>query len=196
MTDPNTTPAREKWLDEGYRQFAVSGPNQLSINQISRKVGASRASFYHHFGDIGLFVEELLARHWDITEAFNRTGRESCRCLFPDLYNLLGQYPIPLQFSLQLFHHRSTASFNYLFIKSYEATAKRFALDLFARHFGLIQSGEEIYHLWLTLGEAWYSRLDPADLSGQTLQGHAEEILRTLSVFVDSALFTHLRKTV
>ncbi len=192
-TSENT---RELWIEKGYEHFALYGPENLSINKISKDVGSSRASFYHHFGDVEIFIDELLTRHWHIIEAFNELGKEEFKVLIPDLYDALGEYTIPLQFNLQLFHHRSTPGFNYLFIKSYESSARSFALELFANHLGLTQSDSDVYHLWLTLGEAWYSRLDPDDLSSGTLQKHAEEIIQTLSVFTNSPLYTHLRKTV
>lgn len=187
---------RELWIEKGYEHFALYGPNQLSINKLSKTIGLSRASFYHHFGDLELFTEELLHLHWQIVQQFNVLGKEKCRRLFPDLYDVLEQYPLALKFSLQLFHHRSTPAFNFLLIKTYESSAKSFCLDLFVEYFHLIQSEEEISHLWLTLGEAWYSRLDPDDLSAATLQRHSEEILENLSSFVNTNLYSQLHKTV
>jgi AcrR family transcriptional regulator len=194
MPIPDRT--KQNWIEKGYEHFALTGPNKFSVNKVSKMSGLSRASFYHHFGDIDIFFEELLMMHWQITEMFIHSGREHCRQLIPDLYDLLEQNPIPLKFALQLFHHRSAPEFNFIFIKSYEAIAKGFALKLFSNHLDFTQTGEEVYHLWLTLGEAWYSRLDPNDLSSGTLQKHAQEIMKTLSMFVNSPLYTHLRKTV
>lgn len=187
---------RQLWIEKGYEHFALYGPKNLSINKISKTTGSSRASFYHHFGDIEVFIDELLAKHWQITETFIHSGREHCRQLMPDLYDLCEQNPVPLKFALQLFHHRSTPEFNFLFIKSYEAIAKSFALELFINHFELIQNKTEVYNLWLTLGEAWYSRIDPNDLTSASLQRHAGEILQNLSEFVNSPLYCHLHKKV
>lgn len=183
---------RQLWLEKGYEHFALYGPKNLSINKLSKNIGLSRASFYHHFGDLNFFTENLLAKHWDIIEIFNSEGKKKCNQLLPDLYDLLSHYPIPLKFSLQLFHNRSNPHFNFLLIKSYEATAESFVLGLFADHFELPKSEKKVYHLWLTLGESWYSRLDPNDLSSKTLQKHAEEILKTLSILIDSPLYTKL----
>ncbi len=187
---------RQLWIEKGYEHFALYGPENLSINKLSKTTGSSRASFYHHFGGIDVFVDELLAKHWYFVEFLKSSGREKCKYLFPDLYNLLAQNPLPLQFSLQLFHNRSNPEFNFVFIKSFEEFAKSFALKLFIKHFGLLQSEGDVYLLWLTLGEAWYSRLNPNDLTSETLQKHSEEILQTLSEFVNSALYKHLRQTV
>jgi AcrR family transcriptional regulator len=190
MTNSNTKPGKEIWLEEGYRQFALYGPDNLNIKKISEAIDTSRASFYHYFGDIDVFTEELLAMHWGIVDNFNKTGKSTCQKLFPDLYNLLAEHAIPLQFSMQLFHHRSNPAFNYLFIKTYEASAKIFLLNLFVKQFALNKTESEVYDLWVTVGEAWYSRLTKDDLSASTLQKHAEEIMDTVIKFAESRLYS------
>jgi AcrR family transcriptional regulator len=198
----NNTPAstkdntRQVWIENGYEHFALCGPDNLSINKLSKAIGFSRASFYHHFGDIDVFIEDLLSHHWQIALQFNKLGKENCTKLFPDLYDILEQNPIPLQFSLQLFHHRSYPAYNYLFLKTYQATAKSFALKLFKKHYNLTQPANEVYLLWLTLGEAWYSRLDIQDLTSDTLQKHSEEILQSFFLFKGSSLHAKVQKIV
>lgn len=125
---------KEVWLDVGYRQLADCGPDHFSINRICKEIGCSRFSFYHHFGDLNLFVDELLKMHWEIVSAFNDTGKETCQRLIPDLYELLAKQVIPLRFNLQLFHHRNVTRFNYLFVKGYHSSGEAFLLPLFAEH--------------------------------------------------------------
>jgi AcrR family transcriptional regulator len=184
--------SKQKWLESGYSHFAEFGPDKLSINQISKDLGTSRASFYHHFGDLDLFTHELLKMHWQICEQFNEVGKAKCKKLFPDLYKLLAKYPVELRFNLQVFRHRQIADFNFIFLKSYEATASDFALKLFADHFQLHARESDLRNLWLTVGEAWYSRLDLNDLSEKTLRKHAEEILSTVSRFLNTDLYAKL----
>ena len=186
--------SKQRWLDEGYKQFAAYGPDKLSINNVSKVLGSSRASFYHFFGDLHIYTDELLALHWQVCEQFIQAGTMHCKNMYPDLYLLLEKFPIPLQFNRQLFINRHVPSFNYIYIKSYEAIAQAFALDLFVKQYHLPYSKEEIANLWHTLGEAWYSRLDPEDLCAKTMQRHAEDIMQTLSVFVKSDLFSGLNK--
>lgn len=185
---------KEKWLEGGYSEFAEVGPEHLSINHIAKKIGASRSSFYHHFAEVDLFVDELLAQHLEICREFNEAGKENCKNLIPDLYDLLAQYPTPLQFSRQLFHNRHIPRFNFVFVKSYQASADAFVLDLFAKHLDLHQPQNDLNHLFLTLGEAWYSRLHPQDLSAGTLRRHAEDILQDLSTLMGSGVYSTLRK--
>ena len=184
---------KEQWLEQGYAHFAKAGPENLSINQIGREIGASRSSFYHHFGDIPFFIDELLAVHWETCQVFNLEAARNCRQLFPELYQLLASYPLALQFHLQLFRRRNIPSFNYIFIKSYEQGARAFALKLFADHLQWKMDKKELYHLWMALGEAWYSRLDPDNLSAESLQDQAKEVLKAIAFFKESGLFPRLK---
>ena len=183
----------QKWIEEGYAQFAICGPDNLSIKKVSEALGLSRASFYHHFGDIEVFIDQLLENHWKIVQEFNHYGKNHCKQLYPDAYRLLAKYPIPLQFSMQLFHNRNIPAFNYLFMKNYESTAKSFMMKLFAEKFSLKMPENEIYNLWLTCGEAWYSRLNSDDLSAETMQKHSKEITNAVFKFAQSPLFQSMK---
>ena len=186
---------KERWLEEGYAQFAENGPEGLSINKISKDLGVSRASFYHYFGDTDVFFEHLLEKHWDIVQQFNRNGQTGCKQLFPDLYQALSEHPVPLKFSIQLFRHRHIPAYNFLFIKTYESSAKAFVLKLFAEHYQLNQPANELYNLWLTVGETWYSRLNFNELSASTLQQHAEEIMESVVRFTRTPLYGNIKKS-
>ena len=185
---------RIEWLEEGYVHFAKAGPENISINQIGKNIGASRSSFYHHFGDPDFFIDELLALHWEACQEFDKAGKQHCKKLIPDLYRELAKHPVSLQFHIQLFRHRNRPHFNYLFLKSYESSAKSFALRLFAAHFDLNLPEKMLYNLWLTLGEAWYSRLDLNDVSAPTLERQGKEVLKSIAFFMDSNLFRRLEK--
>ncbi len=183
---------KELWLKHGYEHFAKMGPENLSISQIGKQIGASRSSFYHYFGDLSFFLEELLAAHWEVCQEFDRTAQKNCKNLLPDLYRELAKHPVSLGFHIQLFRHRSTPGFNYLFLKSYASSARAFCLDLFADYLQWKLDKEALYHLWLTLVEAWYSRLNPNDLAASTLQKEGEEVLKGIALFMDSGLFSRL----
>ncbi|MDB4582370.1 TetR/AcrR family transcriptional regulator [Draconibacterium sp.] len=183
---------KQDWLESGYQHFATFGPDHLSIKRLSKELEASRGSFYNYFGDVDIFVDELLTMHWKIAVNFNNEGKQYCTQLFPDLYDALAKYPIPLQFNMQLFRHRHIPAYNFLFIKTYEDSAKAFLLKLFAQEFNLSQPESELFNLWLTVGEAWYSRLNPDDLSSNTLQMHAREILDAVIQFSGSTLYSSM----
>ena len=185
--------SKQKWIEKGYEHFALYGPDNLSVNKLSKEIGLPRACFYHHFGDIDVFIEELLDMHWKINQQCCSVGVRECKFFFPDLYLLLEQYPIPLKFSIQLFRNRNNPAFNYLLMKTYNAAARAFILKLFSEQFGLHHNDKDTYNLWLTVGESWYSRLDTNDLSAIKMQQLAEEIMNSVLIFVSSGLYSKMQ---
>ena len=193
MSEPHKT-TKQKWIEKGYEHFALYGPENLSINKISKEIGSPRASFYHYFGDIDVFIEELFDLHWQINLQFFAVGALECKKYLPDVYILLEQYPVPLQFSKQLFLNRNKPDYNFLFMKTYNASAKAFILKLFSEQYGLKHKNEDTYNLWLTFGESWYSRLDTNDLSAANMQQLAEEVISSVLKFVSSSLYSKIQK--
>ena len=185
---------RQLWIEKGYEHFALYGPNNLSVNKLSKEVGSARASFYHHFGDLDIFIEELLDLHWEICQQFNSIGEEECKVLYPDLYILLSQNIIPLKFNRQLFINRNVPAYNYLFIKSYNETAKIFTLKLFSTQFDF-KNNEDTFDLWVTVGESWYSRLDMNDLSAERIEQLSKDVMNSVLKFMSSNLYTKIQDT-
>ena len=185
---------KDKWLKQGYADFAKMGPHNLSVSQIGKQIGTSRSSFYHHFGDLEFFIDELLTVHWEICQEFDRSAQKNCKKLIPDLYRELAKHPVSLRFHIQLFRNRSYPRYNYLFLKSFESSARKFGLALFAEILKPNLPEKDIYNLWLTLCEAWYSHLDPNDLRAITLQCEGEKVLKSVAFFMDSKLFRHMEE--
>jgi AcrR family transcriptional regulator len=46
---PRVDTSKQLWIEKGYEHFAEYGPENISINAISKEIGSPRASFYHHF---------------------------------------------------------------------------------------------------------------------------------------------------
>ena len=184
---------KQKWIEKGYEHFALYGPENLSINKISKEIGSSRASFYHHFGDIDIFIDALLDMHWQIIQQFNLTGKKECKKLYPDLYILLAQKPIPLKFSKQLYINRNKPIYNYLFSKAYYESSKIFILKLFSEEYSL-KNNKETFNLWVTVGESWYSRLDTNDLSAEKMQQIAKDVMNSVLKFVYSDLYSKIQE--
>ena len=182
-----------KWLEKGYEDFGNYGPENLSINKISKEIGSSRASFYHHFGDLEGFTEELLEYYWNDFERFSDEGVVSCKKLFPDVYAHLANNQLPLKFSRQLFLNRQIPNFGYIFSKIFHIISLRFILKLFVEEYNLKLSDENSYPLWLTVSESWFSRLDPNDLSEATLIYTAKDILKSVDIFTSSKLYNKIK---
>ncbi len=56
-------PGQQVWILAGYTNFALSGENGLKIEKLAKITGISKSSFYHHFADTELFLDQLFAFH-------------------------------------------------------------------------------------------------------------------------------------
>jgi AcrR family transcriptional regulator len=98
------------WLQEGYRIFGKLGPSGLKVEPLSRAVGVSKSSFYHHFADVDVFIDELLKFHvrrgGEIVNRFMQ-----CERMNPDLIDLLLSIEDDVFFQRQLRIHRTNELF-------------------------------------------------------------------------------------
>jgi AcrR family transcriptional regulator len=53
--------SREAWLDEGLKQLREHGAEALTIDQLTRRLGVTKGSFYHHFRNREEYSQALLA---------------------------------------------------------------------------------------------------------------------------------------
>lgn len=185
---------KQQWIEKGYEHFALYGPDNISVNKLSLELNLSRASFYYHFSDMEIFIDILLDFHWDLHVNNIDSAALECKKLIPDFYLFLEQFPIPIKFSRQLFLNRNITKYNFLFMKTYNATAKEFLVKLFCEKYGLIKN-QDSYDLWLTVGDAWYSRLGPSDLSAKKMQQLAEEVLDSVMKFISTDLYLKMQKS-
>lgn len=100
----------DTWLDAGYAEFAAAGPAALKIEALARLVGISKSSFYHRFGDLDGFQQQLLQRHFDRVRIIAEKERQ-CKSIDPDLIRILLEHRQDLLFQRRLRMHRSDAAF-------------------------------------------------------------------------------------
>ncbi|MCU0447164.1 MAG: TetR/AcrR family transcriptional regulator [Microscillaceae bacterium] len=92
---------KEMWIKTGYEIFAVSGINGLKIETLAKKVGISKSSFYHHFVDLEIFMTHLLQHHLQQSRIIGQKEL-ACRCIDPELIEILIEHKIDLLFNRQL----------------------------------------------------------------------------------------------
>lgn len=77
MTAPTRTP-RSKWIEEGLRELAASGPDAVRIEPLAQALGVTRGGFYWHFDNRQALLEEMLDT-WErasTDEVLERVERE------------------------------------------------------------------------------------------------------------------------
>jgi AcrR family transcriptional regulator len=100
-TQQSMTNTRDIWLDAGYTAFARGGETGLKVEALAREIGISKSSFYHHFADADLFIEQLLQRHLQQCRVIARK-EQNARNINPELIDILIAHRADLLFNRQL----------------------------------------------------------------------------------------------
>src|SRR4051794_38203997 len=105
----------QPWIEAGYEIFSLAGPEALKIERLSRMVGKSKSSFYHHFADMEIFQEKLLEWHLKCAHQIAAKGK-LCKTFIPDYVNVLVEVKQDLLFNRQLRIHRHNIAFQLCFM--------------------------------------------------------------------------------
>jgi AcrR family transcriptional regulator len=123
------------WVLVGYELFSTQGPQALKVETIARKVGKSKSSFYHHFGDVEIFIEALLKHHLAQVKIIAERER-LCKNVLPDLLHVLIEFKQDLLFNRQLRINRHIALFKKCFEKATEIIGDAI-LPIWSKELGL-----------------------------------------------------------
>ena len=168
-TNPKT-----KWIEIGYEWFALDGPQQLRVEVISKHIGKSKSSFYHHFGDVEGFTNALLEYHEHRARVIAEQAR-SCQQMVPDLLNLLLSVKVDILFNRQLRIHRDVAEYKRCFQNSSGLVEEAF-LSIWSESLGL---GDHIYLARIILNltvENFYLQVTNETLTADWLKAYLNEI--------------------
>ena len=105
MIKPMFTDSQLPWILIGYKTFALSGPDALSVEGLAREVGKSKSSFYHHFADLDIFISFLLEYHLQRASIIAEEERK-CQNIDPELLEVLVAFREDLLFNRRLRVHR------------------------------------------------------------------------------------------
>lgn len=167
---------KKKWIDEGYAIFALSGETALKIEQLAKRVGISKSSFYHHFADIDGFIEELLKVHLLNAKVMAEKERQAT-CIDPELISILVAHKTDLLFNRQLRIHSSRPTYLSTLKKSNDVIGTDFVkLWLSDTKLNItLQQAEAIFTLAL---ENFFLQINEANLNHQWLTQYFEELKR------------------
>lgn len=154
--------------------IAENGFNRISIESIARSMSKSKSSFYHYFGDLELFIEDLLDHHEERSVLFAREI-STCEHIRPDMVNIFVDYKTDLFFHKQLRINRANPTYKQCFEKvfhKYEVAI----LDNWAIFLGLEKQkafAQAFLHL---IAENFLLKITLDSYSHEWLDNYLEEI--------------------
>ena len=103
------------WTEAGYDLFAEEGIEGIQVERLARILNLNKSGFYHYFGDLDGYCEELIKLHKRKADVY-LADVANVKSIDPDYLMVLVQHKVPCMFHLQLI--RSTG--NLLFYKTAE----------------------------------------------------------------------------
>lgn len=100
----------EIWIHKGYEIFSLFGADGLKIEQLAKEVGISKSSFYHHFADLDVFIDQLLIHHLNKSHELAEKERNAKK-INPDLIHILIEHKTDLLFNRQLRFHANNSKY-------------------------------------------------------------------------------------
>jgi len=179
---PMSAPAEQPWIEAGYAVFALQGPDALKVEQLARQVGISKSSFYHHFADVPVFLERLLAHHLLRADALAAKAR-GCGSFDPDFIQLLVAHRSDVLFQRQLRILRDNAAFQRCFQHAHERVVEQ-VMPRWAEALGIpgqLAPAREMLHV---VTDVFYQRLTNDNLSYPWMV----DLLKEIETFIRHAM--------
>jgi len=89
------------WTDAGYDLFAEEGLEGLQVERLARILQLNKSGFYHYFGDLEVYLEELLKLHQHHVHLYLDRVRE-IKTIDPEYLLVLIEFKVPTLFQMQL----------------------------------------------------------------------------------------------
>lgn len=165
---------KQPWIDAGYERFAKHGPDGLKIEVISRIVGKSKSSFYHHFADLEVFTAHLLRYHLE-RSAIIVEKENHCKNVIPELLHVLVDHKQDLLFNRQLRVHRSNPEFEACFQKT-SAEVGGAVLGIWAEALSLQDNSNLVLMILRLSIENFYLQITEDTLTYEWMEQYVKEL--------------------
>ena len=171
-----------QWIEEGYNIFAFEGPEGIQVERLARIVSLNKSGFYHYFGDIDTFHQELFSNHKHKVDQYLSRLKE-IKTVDPEYFELLIEYKVSLLFQVQLTRIKSNPEIVKL-AEQIHQTQDSFLMPLWCSYLGVDGHSSLAMRDFDIVRHMVYSRMDFKKLDYkelQTLIGEARTVIRELT---------------
>lgn len=176
-----TTNNKQIWIQTGYKFFSISGQNGLKIEPLAREVGKSKSSFYHHFADLDLFIDDLLKYHIEQSYII-ATKEHKANNINPELINILVEHQTDLLFNRQLRINQNIQSFSDTLHQSNKIVGDAF-VNLWIKDLNLKLTQKQIEGIFTLALENFFLRINKDNLNHEWLSSYFDELKRITTNF-------------
>jgi AcrR family transcriptional regulator len=162
--------SREIWLGAGYEAFAKEGLQGLKVEPLSRIAGISKSSFYHHFADMEVFLEELAKKHLVRVKEMHAKEMQ-VKKIDPDLISILVEHKFDLLFNRQLRIRIDHPFFKQIVEESDRLVGNEF-IKIWANDLQLPLSHHQLEGLFSLALENFYLQMNAENLNQEWLSAY------------------------
>lgn len=172
---------KSTWITTGYEMLALQGENALKIETLAKKIGISKSSFYHHFADMQLFVEELLNLHLEQSKVIAEKEK-SAKTIQPELIEILVAHKIDLLFNRQLRFNQQKNEFRETLEKSNQIIGNEF-VRIWATDLQLNLSVKQLESIFELALENFFLQINPENMTFEWISDYFENLKRIAKNF-------------
>lgn len=173
--------SKEIWIKTGYEIFAISGQSGLKIEPLAKKVGKSKSSFYHHFADLELFIDELLLHHL-VQSHIIAEKEQNAQNINPALIDIIVEHKTDILFNRQLRIYRDRKIFADILTKSNEIIGNGFVM-VWVKDLDLKLSQKQLESIFGLALENFYLQINTESLNRQWLSNYFVYIKQIIENF-------------
>lgn len=169
------------WIKKGYEIFATMGIKAIKIEPLSKTVGKSKSSFYHHFADLEVFTDLLLNHH--LTQSNIIAEKEAkANHINPDLINIFMEHRIDLLFNRQLRINQNIKSFSETLLQSNKIVGNNF-VNLWVKDSDIKLSKNQIDGIFSLALENFFLQINADNLNYKWLSDYFANLKRITGSF-------------
>jgi AcrR family transcriptional regulator len=159
------------WLTIGYQLFGEDGPEGIQVERLARMLQLNKSSFYHFFVNKEIFIEELLQMHKRIADKMIEDTYK-LDSFDPGFINLMMQYKDSILFHRQLIRNSQILVYKMTF-DDINFKMDQAILPLWKYEINL--SKESAFTLFEIIRDSFYSRMNPKNMSTDTIRSVVNE---------------------
>ncbi len=110
---------KQQWLVKGYTFISEHGMGKINIELLAARMGSSKSSFYHFYGNSEGFTTDLLNYHLQQSKEL-AIKIKACDKLKPDMMNVFLDNKEDILFHKQLRINRENEAYRNCFKKAYQ----------------------------------------------------------------------------
>ena len=175
------TETKEYWIQKGYEVFAMSGESNLKVESLSKKVGISKSSFYHHFAEMEIFIAHLLSFHLKQSEMI-AIKEKAAKKINPDLIDILVEHKIDLLFNRQLRYNQQNHLYKDTLLKSNQIIGNEF-VTLWVNDLDLKLNYKQLEGLFELALENFFLQINHENLNHDWLKAYFENLQKIAKNF-------------